>query len=192
MSGNTGPLPITGPKFIPPVSLRSLRSRINSLDSRISYQEKNRIPTPQGLHELNNASALQYAQDGATPTFQQEFGGYLPIPNLSTLLFNMPGSLSLAESDPVHARWPCNITGVAADLSVFSSDVSFDLLVNGSVVQSFTLTSAASGFVAVTGSPALRAYLDLVQVETTSVGTGNSGLVVHIELAVDIANLAES
>jgi hypothetical protein len=192
VGGNVGPLPATGPKNLPPLSLSAVRARLHTLESQIKYQQKDRFAAPMGLHELNNASALQYAQGGAAPSWDQASGGYMPSPVLATLLFNMPGALTLSTSDPLHSRWPCNITGLAADLNVFGSDVTFKLLVNGSTVATETMTGAAIGLIPVSGSPALRAYLDLVQVETTVIGTGNIGLVVHVELAVDVANLAVS
>jgi hypothetical protein len=187
---NTGPIPQTGPKFFAPIDRAAMRDRFRSLDSRIKYLEKNRTPTPVLMHTLGNAPQLQIAQNGHAPVWSTEDGNFQPSPVLAEMTFNMPGPLVLSTSDPVHARYPCNVVSASADLTTFSSDVTFELLINGTVIQSFTMTSASTGSVVVPTNNALHSYSDLVTVATTSIGTGNVGLVVHIELAVDVDNLA--
>lgn len=74
---------------------------------------------------------------------------------------------------------------VAADLTTYASDVTFDVLVNGVVISTVTMTSAATGLVAIPVHTPLHPYTDLATVQTASIGSGNKGLVVHVELAVD-------
>ena len=181
---NTSPLGGTGPRVTPPIDLAAIRARFASLDSRIKYLEKNRIPAPLNISDLANASPMQQAQHGHAAVYSQDQGGYAPSPVLAELLFHMPGDLSVATSDPLHARYPCNIIAVSADLSTFGSDCIFKVLVNGTVVATVTMTSASTGLIPVGSYPALAPYTDLVAVECTSIGSGNSGLVVHVELGV--------
>ena len=98
----------------------------------------------------------------------------------------MPGGLSSAESDPLHARYPCNIIGVSADLGTYAASCVFTVKVNGTVVATVTMTSASTGLLTVSGNPPLVAYTDLVTVDCTSPGSGNEGLVVHVELGVTV------
>jgi hypothetical protein len=122
--------------------------------------------------------------------FSQERGIYTPSPVLAELLFHMPGALSVAESDPLHSRYPCNIIGVSADLSTYSSSCTFEVKVNGTVVSTITMSGASTGLVNVSGNPPLVAYTDLVTVACTSAGSGNEGLVVHVELGVTVGLIA--
>lgn len=191
MPVTTGPPPPTGPRRVAPINVTAIRNRLRSLDSRTKYLEKNRTPAPLHVHELANAPALQYAQDGHAPVFDQAEGIFKPSPVMATLLFSMPGALVTGISDPMHARYPCNIVAISADLSTFTGVVDVDLLVNGTVIHSLAIPSSSTGLVSVTSTP-LAAYTDLVTVQTTSVGSGNMGLVVHVELSVDVANLAPS
>lgn len=187
----SAPPPNTGPRNIPSITLASIRARFQSLDSRIKYLEKNRFPIPTQMHEIANAPQVQMAQPGHAPVLSPiggaPTGTFQPSPVLATMLFHQPGSLVAATSDPFHARYACNIVGVAADLATYGSgDVVFDILVNGSSIQTVTMTSDATGFIPVTSHTALNPYTDLVAIETTGVGSGSSGLVVHVELAVDV------
>ena len=184
---STSPLPVTGPHVLPRTTLSAIQARFASLNSRMTYLEKNRTPEPVPLSSIPNATSMQQAAHGHAPVYSQMVGGYWPSPVLAELLFHMPDALSVATSDPLHARYACNIIGVAADLATFSSDMTFEVLVNGLAVATVTMTSAASGLVVVGGSPALVPYTDLVTVATTSVGTGNLGLVVHVELGVTVS-----
>lgn len=190
--GSTGPAPATGPRNLPSINLAAIKERFLTLDRRIKYLEKNRQPAPVKVHQLSNASQMQMAQAGHTAVLNPDnsvpTGAYQPSPVLATLLFNMPGALSLATSDPMHSRYQSNIVGVSADLTTFSNDVTFEVLVNGSVISTVTMTSATSGLVNVAAHTPLNRYTDLVTVQTTSIGSGNLGLVVHVELAVDPQN----
>lgn len=189
---SVGPPPSTGPRRVGQTTNTALRDRLRSLNSRTKYLEKNRFPAPLGLHELANAPSLQQAQPGHAAVFSpipgQATGAFQPSPVLASMVFTMPGALTAAESPPFHARYICNIVGISADLATFASDVEFTLAINGTVIQTVTMTSASTGFIDVTGENALHAYTDLVTITTTSIGSGNEGLVVHVELAVDVNN----
>lgn len=190
MTTSTSPLGGTGPRVLPPLDLAAIRARFASLDSRIKYLEKNRTPEPLGVSDLANATPMQQAQHGHAAVYSQAQGGYAPSPVLAELLFHMPGSLTLATSDPLHARYPCNIIGVSADLTTWGSGGTFEVLVNGTVVATITMGGTSTGLVAVSGNPGLVPYTDLVQVKCTSLGTGNTGLVVHVELGVVVSGYA--
>jgi hypothetical protein len=189
----TGPTGPTGPTAVPPLTWKALRERLDAQDRKIAYLQKNRTPAPLKLHEVANASQMQMAQPGHAavqdaPRSGHVPVGYVPAPVMASLLFNMTGDLTLATSDPMHSRWVANVFGVAADLTTFASDVTFDVLLNGVVISTVTMTSASSGLVEIPAHPPLHPYTDLVTVQTTSIGAGNKGLVVHVELAVDTQN----
>jgi hypothetical protein len=99
--------------------------------------------------------------------------GYVPALVLASPVFNMTGDLTLATSDPMHSRWESNVFGVAADLTTYASDVTIEVLVNGTVISTVTMTSESSGLVEIPVPPPLHPYTDLVTVQTTSIGTGN-------------------
>lgn len=189
---STGPAPPTGPRNLPSINLAAIKARLQSFDKRIKYIEKNRTPAPIPMGKVADASQMQRAQAGhaavLSPINDAVTGSYQPSPVLATLLFNMPGALTLATSDPMHSRYVANIVGVAADLTTFASDVTFEVLVNGSSIQTVTMTGAATGLVPITAHTPLNPYTDLVTVQTTDIGTDNLGLVVHVELAVDPQN----
>jgi hypothetical protein len=189
---STGPAPATGPRNLPSINLAAIKARLLSLDSRIKNIEKNRTPAPVKIHQISNASQMSMAQAGHTAVLNPDnsvpTGAYQPSPVLATLLFNMPGALSLATSDPMHSRYQSNVVGVSADLTTYSTNVTFEVLVNGAVVSTVTMTSATSGLINIAAHTPLNPYTDLVTVQTTSIGSGNLGLVVHVELAVDPQN----
>jgi hypothetical protein len=189
----TGPVGQTGPTAVPPLTWKALRERLDAQDRQIAYLQKNRTPAPLKLHEVANLSEMQMAQpghaavqDAARPGHVPV--GYVPAPVLATLVFNMTGDLTLATSDPMHSRWVANIFGVAADLTTYASPVTFEVLVNGTVVSTVTMTSDSTGLVEIPAHTPLHPYTDRVTVQTTDIGAGNKGLVVHVELAVDTQN----
>ena len=110
----------------------------------------------------------------------------MPKPVLAEVVFQLQGALSATTSPPWHCRYGATIVAVAADLGVFSTGpVEFDLLVDSSSVQSFSFDAQSSGRMLLDSpQPELVAYTDLIAIETTSIGSGNSDLVVHVELGV--------
>jgi hypothetical protein len=186
---STSPLGGTGPRVLPPIDLAAIRARFASLHSRILYLEKNRTPQAVRMSDIGNAASMQQAAHGHAAVYSQTQGAYVPSPVLAELLFHMPSDLSVATSDPLHARYSCNILAVSADLTTFASSVVFEVLVNGTSVASVTMTSASTGLVPVAGFPALVPYTDLVTVACTSPGAGNQGLVVHVELGVVVSGI---
>lgn len=187
----TGPPPPTGPRALPNTTLQAIRARFHSLDRRIKYLEKNRTPAPTPMSNVSDAPVMQMAEAGHAPTMDPNpaatLGQFQPQVVLATLLFHMPGSLTTATSPPLHSRYIANIVGVSADLGFFDSDVTFDILVNGSSIATILVTEASTGYLEVASTP-LNPYTDLVTIETTSIGTGNEELVVHVELSVDVNN----
>jgi hypothetical protein len=189
-----GPVGPTGPRNLPRIDLAQLANAIRSLRNRVLYLEKNRVPQPTQMHEVSNAFQMQQAQAGHAPVFDptndKPTGSFQPSPVLATMLFAMPGALTLATSDPMHARYDCNIVGFAADLTMFGS--AFDVLVTvtgpHAATQTVNVSANPLGFVPVSAPMPLQAYQDQVTVETTSIGSGNAGLVFHVELAVDVIN----
>ena len=179
----TGPIGGTGPRNLPPINTAAIRDRLRALDARTKYLEKNRIPTPIPMGGVANASRMQVAQLGHAPVYSEAQGGFVPSPVLATLLFHLPGGLIVATSDPLHARYSCDIIGISADLGTFSSDCTFVVYVNGSPVYTVGMTSVSTGLIIVSPTP-LAPYTDLVTVACTDAGTGNSGLVVNVELGV--------
>ncbi len=108
-------------------------------------------------------------------------------PNLSTLLFqwrSSDGDLASGVSDPHHSRWQATIIGAAIDVATFSSNFTIVVYVNGVAVpglDSCNMTGSAAQFLC--APLPIRPYSDLVTVDATSPGTGNLGVVVHVELA---------
>jgi len=184
MANDTGPLGGSGPVTRPNLGLAAIRARFENIERRLSLRERNRTPEPLPLHlAASNAGPVSQAQHGHGVVYSEPQGMFVPSPVLAELPFHMPGPLSLATSPPLHARYACSITGIAADLGVFSTDVEFEVLVNGTMVYTINQTSQSTGLIPVAPT-ALVAYTDLITVQTTSIGTGNSDLVVHVELGV--------
>lgn len=98
------------------------------------------------------------------------------------IIFDYQGSLASGVSPPWHSRFPVIVTGFAADLGTFASDLEFAVRVNGSNIGVATMTSASTGHLATTATP-LAAYTDLVSVAIVGAGSGNADLIVHVELA---------
>jgi hypothetical protein len=173
----------SGPVNQPTTEVAALRRRLEEMESRLSVLESNRAPVPAStnLHELANAEPMSQATDGHAVVFDQTSGLYTPRVNDPSLLFTMSGVLVAKTSDPMHARYPSSIVGVSADLSVFSSSVTFEVLVNGSPIVSVSMSSTSTGFLSITPR-SLTPYTDLVTVETVTVDGVSAGLVVHVEI----------
>lgn len=178
--GSVGSAPPTGPAFKPRTAWDALRKRVESIERNIGYLQKNRTPAPVGLEELSNASGMTQVPSGHVPTFSGQAGSYQPAPNYAEFIFHLQGSLTSTESPPYHSRWASQIVGVSADLGTFTDDVTWEVLVNGTPVITITQTAQSTGQIAA-GPVQIAAYTDLVTIQVTDTGSGNSDLVVHVE-----------
>ena len=157
-----------------------------SVELAVYAVQNNRAEANLLLHKLADTPLMAGVQDGQAPTFDLGLGQFWPKPVLAEAVFQLQAALTATTSPPWHCRFGATLVAVAADLGVFSTGpIEFDLLVNGSSVQSFSFDAQSSGRMTVDPpQPEIVAYTDLVAIEMTSVGSGNSDLVVHVELGV--------
>ena len=187
MSGTGPPVP-TGPHSNPNTNLAALRDQLRLLDDRIKLLERNRQPVPTLMHQLDNTARMNYAQLGHAPVYSSNTGDYVPSPVLASMMFHLPGPIAVATSDPQHARYLCNVLAVSADFGTWGGGTTFVVYKNGSPIATVTPGSQSTGLIAVSGTPILVPYTDLITVATTAAGAGDSGLVVHVELGLVAAN----
>ena len=186
MTGPSAPLGATTGGSQPPLSEKSIRALFENLKTRVKRLEANRTPQPLQMHQLANTGPMSQANPGHSSTFDTNSGTYVPSPNLASLIFHMPGTLSIATSPPHHARYDCYIVGISADIGTLNLGdvITFELLINGTAVATLSADTEAGGFQPINPPIALAAYSDLVTLATTSAGASGASadLVVHVEL----------
>jgi hypothetical protein len=184
----TGPIPYpTGPTSKAPVDWSTLIRKLDDIDRAIYALQANRAQANLLLHQLADSNQMSQAQDGHAASMDVASGGFWPRPTFAEATFHLQGALSLASSPPWHSRFPCAPVAVAADLGAFDTGpVEFNLLYNGTVLQSFSFDAASSGRMLVTTVQQLVPYTDLLTIVTTDIGESNSDLVIHVELGVTV------
>jgi hypothetical protein len=176
----TGPGTTPGPIQRPRTSWDALRKRLEDTERNIRLLQKNRTPAPLKLKQLSDAGGMYQVPNGHAPTFSRQAGTYQPAPNYAEFIFHLQGTLVNTASPPYHSRWRSQIVGVSADMGTFASDITFEVLLNGTPIVTYGMTSESTGPIDV-GPFEVQAYTDLVTVQVTDVGSGNSDLVVHVE-----------
>lgn len=187
------PTPGSAPNTKGALSLAWIKQRFLELHVRLIRAENTlRNPPIPLVHELQNAGHMSQAQHGHAAKFSEIYGKYVPAPVLATMLFHQIGSLVANVSPPQHSRVQCRPIAVAADMGTYGSPAIFRVLINGVVVGSpITINAPATGRILFPNpSPTIDPYIDLVTVETVDPGSGNSDLVIHVELGVLVGGSA--
>lgn len=107
-------------------------------------------------------------------------------PQLPTITFHFPsatGDLVAGDSDSTHVRQPLTIVGGFVNVTTFTTPFTIVTSVNGTPVITANITQANQSFICDNkGGVPLVPYTDLVSVNATIPGTGNQGVVWHVEL----------
>ena len=110
--------------------------------------------------------------------------GFIPLPYGPELLFQWPtwaGALRAEESDQHHTTQPYTVLASHIITKTYSTPFTATVYVNGThAIQTCTVTGPNQRFL--TTPRLLTPYTDLVTILPSSPGTGNKGIMWHLEL----------
>jgi len=120
-----------------------------------------------------------------TPIPETGAGQGLPI--MGEVTFHFPtgaGALVSGVSDSRTVRFPCTVASAVIDVTTFTNAFTIVVLKNGTTIPGLTcaISAAGHGQRFLCNPTPLVPYVDTLAVNATSPGTGNLGVLVHVEL----------